>query len=85
MSSPNNLSDKTSNGLEIEAIVKNENVTYMEACVQWLEENSVEINNCQKYIPRALIDKISQECIDANMLRPSVTRSMTRNTLDFLM
>ncbi|AAQ81534.1 gp33 [Aeromonas phage 31] len=85
MSNPNNLSDKTSNGLEIEALVVKEGLTYMEACIQWLEENSLEISNCQKYIPRALIDKLSQECIESDMLRPSIVRSMTRNTLDFLM
>lgn len=84
MSNPNNLNDKTANGLEIEAMVKT-GLTYLEACVQWLEENSLEINSCQKYIPRAVIDKLSKECIDSDMLRPSIAKSMTRNNLDFLM
>lgn len=84
MSNPNNLNDKAANGLEIEAIVKT-GLTYLEASVQWLEENSLEVNNCNKYIPRAIIDKLSEECIEADMLRPSIVKSMTRNTLDFLM
>lgn len=71
--------------MEIEALVTNEGLTYLEACVQWLEENSIDINACQKFIPKAIIDKLSQECIDSDMLRPSVVRAMTRNTLDFLM
>lgn len=84
MSNPNNLNDKTANGIEIENLVKT-GLTYLEACVQWLEENSLEINSCHKYIPRAVIDKLSKECVDSNMLRPSIAKSMTRNSLDFLM
>ncbi|UOX40358.1 late promoter transcriptional regulator [Aeromonas phage GomatiRiver_11] len=82
-----NLLDRTANGLEIENLVTAENLTYMEAVIQWMEENSLDITpaNCNKYIPKALVEKLSQECINANMLRPSAIKSMTRNTLDFLM
>ncbi|QBX32650.1 late promoter transcription accessory protein [Aeromonas phage Asfd_1] len=87
MADIHNLSDKTANGLEIEKFVSDENLTYMEAVIRWMEENSLDITppNCNKYIPKALVEKLSRECIDANMLRPSAIKSMTRNTLDFLM
>lgn len=81
---PNNITDKTANGMEIEAKTS-EGLTYLEAVVEWLEENSIEIKDYQKYVPKAIIHKVTQECIESDMIRPSAKRSLTHNTLDFLM
>lgn len=81
----NNLADKTANGLEIEKLVRDGKLTYLEAIIQWLEENSIEVDKYIKYVPKAIIDKVTQECIESDMIRPSMKTSLTRNTLDFFM
>lgn len=78
------LLDKGANGLEIEALAEKCG-SYLEAVITWLEENSIEINKYHKHIPNAVIDKLKQECIEANMIRPSARKTMTQGTLDFLM
>jgi len=79
-----NLADKGANGLEIEKLAQ-EGGSYLDAVIQWLEENSIEFNKYQKYVPRAIVDKLTQECVESEMLRPSMRKSLTRSTLDFLM
>lgn len=79
-----NLTDKGANGLEIEKLAQ-EGGSYLEAVIQWLEENSIDVAQYQKYVPRAIIDKLTQECLDSNMLRPSLRKAFAQTTLDFLM
>ncbi|QFR55915.1 late promoter transcription accessory protein [Yersinia phage JC221] len=66
------IGNKTEVGLYIENLTVSENITYMEATIQWMDENNIEYSMLNKVIPRAIIDKISNEAIDGNMLRPSV-------------
>lgn len=80
------VGNKTEVGLYIENLVRSENVTYMEATLQWMDENSIEYPMLSKVVPRAIIDKISGEAIENNMLRPSVANShKTTQTLDGFM
>ena len=80
------LLDKTHAGLAIEQIlVKDSSLSYLEATVQWMEENSIEPTQFKRYIPQAIIDKIEHEAIGASMLRPSVIKNLGTNTLDFLL
>lgn len=79
-----NLTDKGANGLEIEQLAQ-QGGSYLEAVIQWLEENSIDITQYPKYVPRAIIDKLTQECLDSDMLRPSLRKAFTKSTLDFLM
>lgn len=77
--------NKQQNGFEIEAIVSKGELSYLEATTHWLEENSVPEGNFGRYIPQAIIEKIMNEAIDDNLLRPSVARTQKTNTLDFLL
>lgn len=77
--------NKQQNGFDIEALVALGEHTYLEATTMWLEENSVPEGNFSRYIPQAIIEKIMNEAIDDNLLRPSVARTQKTNTLDFLL
>ena len=80
----NTLLDLQSNGLEIEAKVK-EGMSYTQAACAWLEENSILPNQYSKYIPVVITDKIRDEVIQNNELRPSVIKSLQTSSLeDFL-
>lgn len=73
--------NKTTNGLAIEKLVSEDGLTYLEATTQFIEENSIEYNNYQKYIPATIVDKIKQECIINRTFRKGVVDEPT-NTLD---
>lgn len=77
--------NKQQNGFDIEALVVKHELSYLEATTAWLEENSIPEGQFARYIPSAIIDKIMNEAIDDNMLRPSVSRMQKTNTLDFLL
>jgi hypothetical protein len=80
------IGNKTEVGLYIENLSVAENITYMEATLQWMDENNIEYSMLNKVIPRAIIDKISNEAIDNNMLRPSVAANhKSTQTLDNFM
>lgn len=80
------LGNKTEVGLFIENLVKSDGLTYMEATLQWLDENNIDVSLIQKVVPRAIIDKISDEAIKGNMLRPSVLRDHApQNSLEDFM
>lgn len=85
-SSESGLLDKTHAGLAIEQILSNDtSLTYLQATIQWMEENSIEPSQYKRYIPQAIVDKIQNEALEGNMLRPSVTKMSITNTLDFLL
>lgn len=79
------LLDKQENGFEIEAMVTEFEMTYLEATTAWLEENSIPETQYTKFIPTGIIEKIMSEAIDENLLRPSISRNEKTNTLDFLL
>lgn len=68
------VGSKTDVGLYIENLVVETKQTYMEATIQWMDENNIEHTMLHKIVPRAIIDKITAEAIDSNMLRPSVAK-----------
>lgn len=79
------LQNKQVIGEQIELWVKSDNLTYLEATAKWLDENSInEFNQCRKYIPQIIIDKIREECIRDNILKPSLARSSSSPSLNFL-
>lgn len=79
----NTLLDKLNNGLIIEQYVA-DGMSYLEATTTWLEENSVLPTQYNKYIPPAIIDKITKEVLDDNVFRPSIAKSYQTSTLEFL-
>lgn len=80
------IGNKTEVGLYIENLVASEGATYMEATLQWMDENSIDYSMLNKTVPKAIIDKISDEAIKNNLLRPSVAKDhTTTQTLDNFM
>ncbi|QQK88190.1 late transcriptional regulator [Providencia phage PSTRCR_127] len=77
----NILLDKQDNGLAIEQLVK-DGASYLEATTHWMEENSIPPTQYNKYIPAAIVDKITQEAIDNNEFRPTLARTFQTSTLD---
>lgn len=74
------IGNKTEVGLYIENLVASEWATYMEATLQWMDENSIDYAMLNKTVPRAILDKISDEAIKGNMLRPSVALEHSSST-----
>lgn len=66
------IGNKTEVGLFIENLVSSEGLTYMEATIQWMDENNIDYSMLKQAVPRAIIDKISDDAIKNDMLRPSV-------------
>lgn len=79
------LSDKQSNGMDIEAMVRRDGEGYLIATVTWLEENSLSEATFTRYVPNAIIDKIKLEARDNNLLRPSMTKNFSKGDLSFLL
>lgn len=79
------LLDRQENGFLIESMVEEFGMSYLEATTAWLEENSIPETQFAKFIPSGIIEKITSEALDENLLRPSVTRGEKTNTLDFLL
>ena len=84
-STENKIDSKTGNGLAIEKMVADEGLTYLEATTIFMEEHGIEYNQYAKYVPKAIIDKLTQECIDNRMLIRVESVSKPSNTLEFLM
>lgn len=80
----NILLDKQDNGLAIEQLVK-DGASYLEATTHWMEENSILPTQFNKYIPAAIIDKITQEAIENNEFRPTFARTYKTSSLEFLL
>lgn len=84
--SSTDLLDKVENGLSIErAMSEDVNLSYLEATMQWIEENSIDPAQYAKYIPQAMVDKIKHEAIENNWLRPSMKERTITNTLEDLL
>ncbi len=79
------LLDKQKNGFEIEQLVVNEQLSYLEATTRWMEENSIPEGNHSRFIPTLIIDKIKDEAIKEHMLRPSMAKTEKTSSLDFLL
>lgn len=79
------LLDKQKNGFEIEQLVINHQLSYLEATSRWMEENSIPEGNHARFIPVLIIDKIKDEAINENMLRPSMAKTEKTTSLDFLL
>lgn len=79
------LLDRQENGFIIESVVEQFGMSYLEATTAFLEENSIPETQFAKFIPTGIVEKITSEAIDENMLRPSVARGEKTNTLDFLL
>ena len=77
--------DKQQNGFEIEVLVNEYELTYLEATTHWLEENSIPESQFARFIPVVIIDKIRAEAVIENMLRPSMSRTQSSSSLDFLL
>lgn len=70
--------------VEINKLVSSEECeTYLSATSKWLEERSIPLTLLMKYIPSTIIEKIKQEAVSENMLRPS-TSINNHNDFDFL-
>ncbi|ADI96476.1 gp33 late promoter transcription accessory protein [Acinetobacter phage Ac42] len=69
---------------QIEESVLIDGLTYLEASTKWLEESGVPENQFLKYLPDQIVEKIKQESIDENMLRPSMNKQFEHATLDFM-
>lgn len=76
--------DKAVIGLEIEKMVRDQHLTYLEATTAYMEENNIEISQLNSYISTAIIDKIGLECIDTNVFRPSFSKVLKKPSLDHL-
>ena len=79
------LSDIQRNGLQIEALVKSEDYSYLEATIYWLESNSLSETSYNKYVPNVIIDKIKLEVKEYNLVRPSIISDKNTVSLDFLL
>ena len=78
-------SDRQRNGMIIEKMVTEGSVTYLEATIDWLESNGLSEASFAKYIPMPIIDKITIEVQEYNLLRPSLLKAKDSGSLDFLM
>lgn len=79
------LSDKQSNGMAIEKVVKETGIGYLEATTAWLEENSLSESSFSRYIPNAIVDKIKLEAQENNYIRPSLSKTKSKGDLGFLL
>lgn len=77
--------DKQRNGMIIEKMVAEGSVTYLEATIDWLESNGLSESSFAKYIPTPIVDKITIEVQEYNLLRPSLLKAKDSGSLDFLM
>ena len=54
---------------EIESIVKNSKMNYIDAIVTYCEENSIEIENVSKLISKPLKEKLKHDATELNFLK----------------
>lgn len=76
--------DKQTTASEIEALVVENQLSYLEAVSWWMEERSLSENQFSRYIPEAIIDKLKAEVLVDEILKPSLTKQNTHSNLDFL-
>lgn len=66
----------------IEENVYQRDITYMEAALEYMDENSMDVEQINKLMPKAIVEKIKFEAIQNNMLRPSMTKQQFTQALD---
>lgn len=71
------------NARQIEAWVREEGMTYVEATSRWLDENGLDETVYHKHIPEPILEKIRMEVVEDNAVRPSAITKASGN-LDFL-
>ena len=54
---------------DIEAIVKNDNLGYIDAIVHYCEQNSIDVESVPKLISKPLKDKLKWEATELNYLK----------------
>lgn len=55
--------------MEIEKLIQADgDLSYLEAILQWSEENEVDPSDIKKYISPSLYDKLHSECVNKNMI-----------------
>ena len=53
----------------IEAIVRENNVNYIDAIVQYCEQNNIEVESVSKLIPKPLKEKLRYDATELNYLK----------------
>lgn len=71
--------------VEIENLISTEKLTTLEAVSCYLEQNSIPESAVSKVIPAPIIERIRQEALDEQLLRPSIIKTTSRSNLDFLL
>lgn len=64
---------------------ENQELSWLEASCQWLEENAYNESAYLKVLPEMIIERIKAETIESKMLRPSMIELNSNSTLDFLL
>jgi len=74
------INKKTEASIAIERIVKtNPDISYIEACIQYAEENDLEIKQVSKLINPTLKEKLYNESIKSNLLKRASKNPATLN------
>lgn len=76
--------DKQTTASEIEALVVENQLSYLEAVSWWMEERSLSEAQYNRFIPEAIIDKLKAEVLEDEILKPTLTKQNTQANLDFL-
>lgn len=74
------MDKKTKASIEIENIIThNQDLTYVEAVLQWMETNELDFHEIKKYIAAPLLEKIKNECNQSNLLKTERTNTISLN------
>lgn len=75
--------DMQTTGEEILQTMQTECIGYLQAVTLWLEERNIPFSQFARYIPESIIECISREVAEENMLKPSHAALVSHSTLDF--
>lgn len=53
----------------IEEIVRDDNLSYIDAIVHWCEQNEMEIETAAKLISPVIKEKMARECVELNIIK----------------
>ena len=76
--------DMQQTSIDIQNIVDSQHIGYLEAVIQWMEENSIPENNYNKYISESIVELIREEVIRENRIKPSLVKLNEKSSLDFM-
>ncbi|MGL4523798.1 MAG: late promoter transcription accessory protein [Bacilli bacterium] len=80
---PKNIDAATAASIEIKEIYNRcESTSYLEAILEWMQGNDVDESEISQFLSEALIEELTAESINANLIKD---RKPTSLTLDFLM